>query len=411
MWSLLVAICLAAAGCRTVEPKEGLLEQTVQDSQLTSHQLRVLVNDYLLHYAIRVEQTADQILARTDDPTIRRSALLWKTNGIAAGFRAASRPDSLGAFLDSWILAKQSAQLFASPAGARMFGPWQTSVTQQCLEFDNRLREIEQMIGRELPLGEAFAIDFARDFPVENLFLDRESLSTRYIDQLQPEVKEAFEILGSLDENVTQLKKLVVVYGEFLPKHARWQSELFLLDSQNVPAVSRPVEALDSVALAAANLATTANTLPAIVAGEREALRQIVTDERTATLHEVDRMREATIADLQGERNLILDAVRSERQVLTETLSAEIAAVTRDADQITERRVEQWTANSRGLIDHTLTRLALPAALIGLTALLWSSRLVHRISRSGRRDERRSRRETLAINPATPDDDGHRAAA
>ena len=41
-----------------------------------------------------------RILARTSQPNVRRNALLWKKNGIAAAFRAASRRDPLAAYLD-----------------------------------------------------------------------------------------------------------------------------------------------------------------------------------------------------------------------------------------------------------------------------------------------------------------------
>ncbi len=95
---LAVASCaLCSAGCQSAfrKPELGLLEQLTPEAQLSSHQLRVLVNDFALRLNVRIEEGADQILARTSDTTIRRNAILWKKNATSSAFRAASRTESV----------------------------------------------------------------------------------------------------------------------------------------------------------------------------------------------------------------------------------------------------------------------------------------------------------------------------
>ena len=124
------------AGCMNVRSADGLLEQQAPTARLSSRKLRVLVTDYVPQFGHRVEQAADEILAQSSDPHLRRNALLWKSNAIAACFRAASRPDPFGAYLDVWILTRQMTQFFEQPSAHPVFGPWQARALETSRQLE-----------------------------------------------------------------------------------------------------------------------------------------------------------------------------------------------------------------------------------------------------------------------------------
>ena len=48
-------LCFSAAGCRGVSHQQGMLERESTNAQLSSHQLRVMVNEFVTHFADRIE--------------------------------------------------------------------------------------------------------------------------------------------------------------------------------------------------------------------------------------------------------------------------------------------------------------------------------------------------------------------
>ena len=381
--------CCLAAGCQSARSQRGMLERQVNDAQLSSHQLRVMVNEFVIHFTDRVELRADQILANTSDPAIRKNALLWKINGISACFQAASRSDPLGAYLDIWILNRQMTQFFESPAGNQLFGPGQAIALDECHSLERRLQGIDQAVGGDISLGdirlgENFVANFAADFPVTSLYFDREPIASRYIQEVREPANELMQVVANLDSSVDELKQLSITYAKHLPKQARWEAELFLIDSTQLAVIQRPLQDFSSAAGAVSRIAYVTEAIPSLVERERDALRDIVVDERQQTLRELDRMRAETLVQLEGERSVVLDALREERLAVLEALSGERIAVSRDlqtettralqaTDVITRRRAEELVQQAPRLVDHFFWRawqLGIAFAVVA-AALAW----------------------------------------
>lgn len=375
---MLLAVGLCAVGCQSLMPtsNKGLLEQLTPEAQLSSHQLRVLVNDFALRFNSRVEEGADRILAQTSERTIRRNAILWKKNATSTAFRAASRTDSLAAYLDLWILNRQMAALFTSPEGSRLFGPFQAIAVETCRDLEPDLKNIYTAIGSDLPLGENFVAKFAADYPLRNLYLERESLSARYVQAVGEPTRELYQVVGQLQENLTELQKLSIVYAEHVPKQSRWEAELLLLDATDIETIAQPLAQFSAMADSVAQVTPIVTAVPLMIHQERHQLQQFVAQERLATMEQIDRMREATMGDIERERVAVLDAVREERIAAGQQLDMGLTRALYAADEISRQRTDEIAGHGEAMIDHAFGRvqeilwLLIPlVAAIGLLAL------------------------------------------
>lgn len=375
-------LCCLCAACQRI-PTVGLLERDVKEPHITSHQLRVLVNEHVVFSSHRLELCADNIIARNPDNAVRKSALLLKINGIAACFQAASRHDPLAAYLDLWVLNRQMMHLFESPVGHELFGPLQAEATAECHALDERLQSISQMVGSDLRHGEEFVEKFACDFPLNGLHFDREPIASRYIEEVRTPSRELIQVVANLDGNIDDLRKLTILYAEHLPKQARWEAELFLIDSTQLSVVQRPLQDLTVAADAVSRIADTTQALPQIIEKEFRVLSALVTKECKETVREVEVMRNQTMIQLGVERSLILAAIRNEREASFASLSQERFAVTSDlkaevsrvvdaTDVITHKRTIELAQHIPKVIDHFFWRtwqfcsvLAIVAAILG----------------------------------------------
>ncbi len=387
---------------------KGILEQQTTHANLSSQELRVLLDDYVVQFAGQVEEAADQIIAAAEDAVIRRHALLWKINGISACFQAASRKDPLAAYMDIWILNKQSIAMFERSA---LFGSRQSLAVETAHRLEGPLHQIQTTIGADFPIREDFAIAFARDYPVQTLYFARESVAARYteyLDVIQAPRRELRDVVGGLDGRLDQLHRLAALYAEFLPKQARWQSELMLLESIPQHAIAQPLADLSVASSAIARIADTAASIPSLAEREREYLLTAVREERVETLQAVDRMREETMAQLRHERIAVLDALRNERSVTSQEITDYLNGTFEKTASSAQREWETLARRGEHLTDHVFKRFV--QILTGTAALALTMWI---LLRSGRTQPRlRSPPMVCAVVSRPPDRsrDGKEAA-
>jgi len=367
----LLLLLASLFGCRTFTTQKGLLEQSTADAQISSHQLRVLVNDFAVRFAARIEAGADEILARSADPDVRRNAILWKKNAIAASFRAATRPDPMAAYLDLWILNRQMMALFQAPPGDGWFGPHQAIAVDTCRQLEPYLGDIYMAIGSDLPLGEEFVATFAADFPVTNLYFDRESLSSRYVEAVPDPIRELYQVVSRMQENLAELQKLTMVYAEHVPKQARWEAELLLLDTTEIETIARPLNDFSRVADSVTQVMPVVASLPQVVAREHSELQRFVEHQRNDTMRQIDALRNTVTEDLRRERANVLDALQQERVAVSGHIDTNMARAIHAADAISLQRSNEMARHGRQLVDHFYFRtLQLGGVLLLITVVV-----------------------------------------
>lgn len=397
---LATLICLVVtAGCHSFRAPGGILEQQSTRTGMTSSHLQSIMDDLVLQYASRVELAADRIMAETDSPQVRRNALLWKSNGIGACFQGATRRDPLAAFLNIWILNKQTLQLFQEE---ELFGSSRELAIRTCIDLEDSFSQVLDQIGKEFPIGESFATRFAADYPVRNLYFDRASISehyTEYIEKITVRGRDLQQIMSELDSQIDQFQKMSAMYAEFLPKQARWQAELLMLDATGgsgfriaINSVKSATRSLESVTRTAAQVASRIDTVPDLVAREREILRRTMAEEREAAFRSLDELQDRTMLQLANERIAVLDQLEKEREAILDRFEQERIATTADlarfgqrlfgqVDTAADRKIETIAARSLTMADHVLWRMT-GLGLLGFSILLVCWRFRRRLEGS-----------------------------
>lgn len=383
-WIVLVAWLLTLVGCQTLQSSDGLLEQKSSNAKVSSRQLRIVLDDLVLQFASQVELAADQIIAESNDPQVCKNALMWKMNGIASCFQAASRRDPLGAYFDIWILNKQSHKLFETPTDAPLFGDSQNIAVSATQQIETIMAEVLDLIGDDLPVNESFANAFATEHPINDLYFQRASITanyTKYIDSIEIKGPELLGVVGDIDQQLDQIQRLSSMYAEFLPKQARWNGELMIMETLQSNAV---ITSLQNMSLAANKVATIADTtqaIPALIERERNLLHDAITEERLATMQAVDQMRSETLSSFQDERIAVMGQVESERETVLQAIQEQRIAATKDLTQIGEQslfkmdevidaKISDIAVHGTDLIDHGFRRLAqLLGVLVTITLL------------------------------------------
>ena len=162
-----------------------------------------MLNDLVLQYSSQVELAADQIISENKDPRVCKNALMWKMNGIASCFQAASRRDPLGAYFDIWILNKQSLGLFNSSNESPLFGDSQQIAISATQQIEITMAEVLDLIGDDLPVNKAFANNFAQEHPINDLYFNRASITanyTKYIANIKTKGAELLGVVGDIDQ-------------------------------------------------------------------------------------------------------------------------------------------------------------------------------------------------------------------
>ena len=263
-WVLIIAALFTVQGCQTLQSNDGLLEQESSNAKVSSRQLRIVLDDLVLQFSSQVELAADQIIAENGDPQICKNALLWKMNGISSCFQAASRRDPLGSYFDIWILNKQTLALFEQPNNTPLFGESQDIAIAATKQIETSMADVLDLIGDDLPINENFATAFATDHPINDLYFKRASITanyTKYIDSINLKGPELLGIASDIDEQLDQLQRVSSMYAEFIPKQARWNGELMILETLQSNAIT---SSLQNMSLAASGVATIADTTQAI---------------------------------------------------------------------------------------------------------------------------------------------------
>ena len=335
--------------------------------------LRARLYEYSITFAAEVDLTASSIEQRTTDATVRRNALLWRIRAIPEMRKACFRMEPASGLIDAWTLSRQMDQFFSEGAGAAAFGPFQPEAVAASRRLVDNLREIGGSITMSAEARAGFEhriIDpWVAEHPLRDITFVRDSPVARFAEQVRT-LGGVSQSVGTVEELAISLSQQARVYLADLPRQLRGEVDLMRLDMLTSQDLASMQGDLHAASAAAGRLASTGESLPALLGNERRIVLDEGTRQLALVLKAVSAERELAIDTIiravAAERGEVLRDVASQRLITLEWATAErreaIAEVGRElAGAIATLRGERAIAlhEVRAIVNLVLLRVAL----------------------------------------------------
>ena len=376
-WAFLCCLFLIGSGC-TISPERYQIDPRVHaesDISANFEQARLQMRGLVQPMSGVIVASANQILAGTSDPAIRREALRWKIEAVPALREALFQPNPMTALGDAWVLTFQMTDYFESGPGAKALGEARAiAVTaSQRLEAEMARVAASVTVSGDVSRTREYVRKWAADHPIQQSIAGRESILSHIMERELAASFSPTEAVGNLVVSVDDLNRRLEIYSAQLLDQSRWQAELFLTDftrehqlekavplaeqavriagqaaddftrivpvlegslstlekalplaESAVTSAGRAVEALDRTIPAVERSLAVVEKAPALVAAEREAAMKALSAELRRTLAFFDGERLATLKQLDAERKAVVqdlaEGVAQERKLLAQDI-------------------------------------------------------------------------------------------
>jgi len=319
---LVICLVMAIVGCKSTAEKSTMMKQ-LKIKNVTSQELQVRINEFAIHFAHAVEASADEIMSRTTDTSIRRQALIWKIYAIPACKAAATASDPLMAFIDTWTFVLQMSDYFETGVGKEAFGELQPiAITiSRSLELQV-LNAIQQRILPE-GFGKAgdFVDDWVREHPIRTQFFTRDSTLPLLTDVYRASPKGTFATVGSLDQGIRNVADRIAFLADSLPREIRWQAELLVENTVSGEKLEETLNNVNTLVKSVDRMARVVEQSPELIERERTAIFAEIREERKEVLKSIDKQRTETIQVLDKEILQAIKALHEERIATVEDVS------------------------------------------------------------------------------------------
>jgi hypothetical protein len=216
-------------------------------------------------------------------------------------------------------------------------------------------------------------LDYAAEHPINPLNLGRISIMAADSAMLRPVGGGLGGTMAATYWSMRDVADRISALDATLGKELRWNVELLTHDLAGMPIVD---STLTSVRTSLDRIAALADTLPALVSGERTAVLEALHGELADLTSAIESMRLATLETVSGERTAVLEALARERVAVLEAVTAQRIATLVAVDSILAGTLDR----SERLVDHIIWRLAQLLA-VGLVVLLIAAVIVVRVWR------------------------------
>jgi hypothetical protein len=363
-------IWVTGTGCRFTLPDRKMQPTIYKEDEIgvTYDQARLGMRALVDPLCGEIEQAADQIIAGTNDPAIKRGGLLWKIEAVPALREALFQPDPFTAVMDAWVFCYQMMEYFEVGPGREALGDSAAIAVDTGRRMEEQIARVSasMTVSGDVSKARAFAKEWAAEHPMRHSISARETTLSTVLDPDGPgpfaTAGAVMEVTGTMDD----LSRRMEVYTDQVVRQARWAAELFKADLLGgidlggaMPLAERVVKSAEQAVATADRLGPAmeravgvASEVPALVTSEREAVFTALQDEVTRVTTFIRQERVAALEHLTMER-------RAAFQELEQTLARERAALTAEMEPF-----------SLKVIDHALWRVAQLAAAVLLGFLV-----------------------------------------
>ncbi len=275
----------------------------------------------LARYSAEVETAGDKIISGSSSPAARRQALVWKAEAIPIMQTSLLNTDPIAAVLDTWAFLFQMTAFMEQPTLKQTMGSSYPVVAETLRNMEAEMERLIESVAPKANLADLRqrVRGWADAHPIEDSLASRQSADPDVIRQVGQANLGTMASIKALAESMGDLSARLDSYNLYLPKEARWQAELFVLDLQRDPQVSTALSYLGSLANTAAK-----------IENQRLSTQEFVRQERLQTLDNLQQQRVATIAALHAERLGASADLHAERLGATADLHAERLGATAD---------------------------------------------------------------------------------
>ncbi len=339
---ILLAILPALTSCRQsrVQVPQLLKKSEAQSDLISEDELSQRLNTFGEQFSLSVQGTCDRVTSECTEPETLRSVVRWRSFTINSCLSTLHNREPLAAFIDTWTLLVQLENFLRTGEGKELLGHWSVQAIETA-EFGQReIYEVGSLFldPPRLERAQAAVEEFATENPMTSGYTRRANIPSQTIASQRGVFEEVlsvplvpFKPLSGLDNTAQAVSEFTAVADFFtrtvksLPEQTRWETELFLYDLEERPAVIETRQKLRQLAESSERLSRAAAELP-----------QQLRKEATAALQELE--------EAQPEFRRTLEASRETGAQLDQTLQ-EATALGRQLEATSEKLAaagESW---------------------------------------------------------------------
>ncbi len=344
---LVICLIMAIVGCKTTTEKSAIMKQ-YNIKHFTSQEIQIRVSEFSSHFAHAVEASADEIMSRTTDPTIRRRALVWKIYAISECQSAATSADPLMAIIDMWTFVLQMADYFETGGGKDAFGELQPIAVNTARSLEEQM--VNMVKEKALPEGfdfvQGFVDDWAREHPIKTRFYTHDSTIPLLTDIYRVSQMGALSTMGSIDQGIKDVSDRIWFLADNLPRQIRWQAEYLMETTVSVQKLEEALNNVNTLVKSVDRMARVVEQSPELIERERTAVFAEIREERKEVLKSIDKQRIETIQALDKDVLETIKALHEERIATMNDLRSERIETVEDVSMRMEELAESlfWRA-------------------------------------------------------------------
>lgn len=366
-----IAVIAALAGCAAI-PRQTEFMKSVPGVNMSTSELREHVIELGRRESALVEEAVVDVRDGTTDPAAWQAALSWGLAALPDVQEAALNADPLVAFADLWALALQTEAFARNGPGRKRLLEGYIFVERAARDMAKECEKVAALVfgAQDVPRLRGRVQAWVDKNPITAGTFARPTASVApglaQAANEQPRSARAF--IASTEDRLALLDARMEMLNKTMLSRIRWTSVLLIQEALGTDDVAQLIRSLE-----------------AFVGQERE---QIVQD--------LDRERKLVFANLDGQREAAFGDISKERAAIFKQISGERTAIMTEADQL----LQKAQADARGLVDRTLIRVGVGAAVLILLAALafW---VVWHFSRGPRSPRGHAHRRPTHLGPAS----------
>jgi hypothetical protein len=338
--------------------------------EVSNIEIRLRLTDYGGGYTEYIERAADKIYFQAEEHEMKKAAVMWKIYGISAMNKAINMPDPIASFYNAWPLAKQTVIFFDTGPGAETFGEYAGLALEVSQQLERNLDSIIiDIAGRESFVEAEPVIDeWAREHPIEDFYFSRESTLKFFAKWLGDTNFGIGRSVSTLTEQVLELSNRINLYTDLLPRQARWQADLALIDYLEDTAFI--LGRLDQLILSLERVSKTVELAPELIEYNRDIVLEDIDGQRRESLDLLVKERKAVIEQLIEERIAVVNVIAKERLNVLEQLKSEREIVMEELAVISTNTVLKSGEEIERIVDKVFWRTIILLAVIGIFIII-----------------------------------------